>query len=61
MSSNLLKNLNLNNKMNQNDIDLLNQILNSTIANKKIPELSTKDKNNLINKLSGSNTLSIIP
>ena len=50
MSSNLLKNLNLNNKMNQNDIDLLNQILNSTIANKKIPELSTKDKNNLINK-----------
>lgn len=61
MDPNLLKNLGLDGKMNQNDINLLNQILNSTVGNNKTPKMTVKDRNNLINKLSGSNTLSEIP
>ena len=61
MDPNLLKNLGLDDKINQNDINLLNQILNSTIGNNKVPKITAKDRNNLINKLSASNTLSNVP
>jgi len=61
MDSNLLKNLGLDGKMNQNDINLLNQILNSTVGNNKTPKMTAKDRNNLINKLSGNSSLSNIP
>ena len=67
MDPNLLKNLGLGNNleqfgnMNQVDLGLINQILNSTMGNGKAPKMTAKDKNNLINKLSSNTTLSEIP
>lgn len=63
MDPNLLKNLGLDSSLNQNDIQLLNQILNSMGpgGNNKVPKITAKDRNNLIAKLSSNNTLNEIP
>ena len=63
MDPNVLKNLGLDGKMNQSDLNLISQILSSNMGNgnNKVPKMSAKEKNNLINKLSSNNTLSEIP
>lgn len=62
MDPNLLKNLNLDSSLNQNDLQLLNQILGSIVpGGNKQPKMTAKDKNNLINKLSSNNTLNELP
>ena len=59
MDSKLLETLGLNSSINSNDLQILNQILNS--SGKNLPKISNRDKNNLINKLSSTNTLNNIP
>lgn len=63
MDPNLLKNIGLDSSLNQNDMQLLNQILNSIGpgGNKKAPKMTVKDRNNLMAKLSSNNTLNEIP
>jgi hypothetical protein len=51
----------LNSGLNANDISLLSQILNSEGTKGKMPKITPKDKNNLINKLSSTNTLNNQP
>lgn len=62
MDPNLLKNLNLDSSIGENDLKLLNQLLGS-IGSKssKAPKMSAKDRNNLISKLSSNNTLNDTP
>jgi len=62
MDPDLLKNLNLDSSINQNDLQLLTQILGSIGSNgNKMPKITAKERNNLINKLSSNNTLNNIP
>lgn len=61
MDQNVLQNLDLNSNLNPKDLELFNQILNSGGKKNKIPKMSAKDKNNLINQLSSSNTINDIP
>ena len=61
MDPNLLKNLNLNSSINQNDIQLLNQILGSIGSCGKAPKMTAKERNDLINKLSSNKTLNEVP
>lgn len=61
MDTSLLKNLGLDTSMNQNDIQLLGQILNTTNSGGKAPKISAKERNNLINKLSSNTTLNEQP
>jgi hypothetical protein len=61
MDPNILKTLGLDSKMNSNDINLLNQILSSTVNGNKSQKISAKERNNLINKLSATTTLSELP
>jgi hypothetical protein len=62
MDPELLKNLNLDSSINQNDLQLLTQILGSIGPNgNKMPKITAKERNNLINKLSSNNTLNDVP
>lgn len=63
MNSDLLKNFGLDSSLNQNDIQLLQQILSSVgqNSNSNVPNISTKERNNLISKLSSNTTLNEIP
>lgn len=63
MDPSLLKNIDLDSSLNQNDMQLLNQILSSmgSGGNKKAPKMTAKDRNNLIAKLSSNNTLNETP
>lgn len=57
MDANILQKLGLNSTLNSKDLDLLNQILNSSLADKNnMPKLSVREKNNLINKLTSTIT-----
>lgn len=63
MDTNLLKNLGLDSSMNHNDLQLLEQILNSVNSegSGSKPKISAKERNNLINKLSSNTTLNEEP
>jgi len=61
MDPNLLKNLGLDGLMNQTDLNLISQLLNQSGDKNKLPKMSAKDKNNLINKLSSTSTLKELP
>ena len=61
MDPNILKNLGLDSKMSPNDLNLINQILTSTSGTNKSAKMTAKDRNNLINKLSSTTTLSELP
>ena len=59
MDPNLLKNLNLNSSINENDLELLTKILGSN--GNKMPKITAKERNNLINKLSTANVIDNVP
>ena len=61
MDPNILKNLGLNSGANPKDLELISQILNSGGNKNKLPKMSAKDRNNLINQLSSTNTINNIP
>ena len=61
MDPKILNQLALNSGLNTNDLSLLNQIMNSSNLKNKMSKMSAKEKNNLINKLSSSNTLNSLP
>ena len=61
MDPKILNDIALNSGLNAGDLTLLNQILGSGGSKNKLPKMSAKDKNNLINKLSTSITLNNIP
>jgi hypothetical protein len=61
MDPNLFKNLGLNSSLNPNDQQLINQLLGSIGTNTKTPQMSIKERNNLINKLTSTNTLNELP
>lgn len=55
LNNDLLKNIELNANMNSNDLEIMKQILGSINSNNnKIPNISHKEKNNLISKLSSN-------
>ena len=58
MDQNSLNELSLNSSISSNDLNLINKILNT---NGKKPKISAKETNDLINKLSSTNTLKDIP
>ena len=62
MDVNILQKLGLNSTLNSKDLDLLNQILNSSLVDKNnMPKLSAREKNNLINKLTSTITTKNLP
>lgn len=58
MESNSINELSINSSLSSNDLNLINQILNT---NGKKPKISAKETNDLINKLSSTNTIKNIP
>ena len=62
MDANILQKLGLNSTLNSKDLDLLNQILNSSQVDKNnMPKLSARERNNLINKLTSTITTKNLP
>ena len=62
MDINILQKLGLNSTLNSKDLDLLNQILNSSLSDKNnMPKLSARERNNLINKLTSTITTKNLP
>ena len=62
MNPNILKNIGLDSSLNTGDIQLLQQILGSVgQGTNNMPKMSSKERNNLISKLSSNTTLDQTP